>query len=139
MLHVHNHGAHGFGTRIGGTSPAPFDTMNLGIAQAPGEPDTEERIAENGRRLLAAVGATGAVLVRIRQVHGRDVVAAGAVAPGGAPTCEGDALVVREPGVASTGAAHLDWRRARLEANEARVRHLTGFETGFSKVAALET
>ena len=66
---------HGFGTRIGGVSPAPFDSLNLGIAQAPGEPDTEERVAENGRRLLAAIGAPGATLVRIRQVHGNGVVA----------------------------------------------------------------
>jgi YfiH family protein len=91
---------HGFGTRIGGTSPAPFDSLNLGIAQAPGEPDTEERVAENGRRLLAAIGASGATLVRIRQVHGNGVVACGAGMPGGPPACEGDALVTREPGIA---------------------------------------
>jgi YfiH family protein len=93
--------AHGFGTRIGGISPAPFDSLNLGIAQAPGEPDTEEHVAENGRRLLEAVGAPGATLVRIRQVHGNGVVACGATTPGGPPTCEGDALVTCEPGVAA--------------------------------------
>ena len=92
---------HGFGTRIGGVSPAPFDSLNLGIAQAPGEPDTEERVAENGRRLLAAIGAPGATLVRIRQVHGNGVVACGAGTAGGPPACEGDALVVRDAGVAA--------------------------------------
>lgn len=49
---------HGFSTRTGGVSVAPFDTMNLGVAQAPGEPDSDANIAQNAERLLCAIEAS---------------------------------------------------------------------------------
>ncbi|MSR33240.1 MAG: laccase domain-containing protein [Phycisphaerales bacterium] len=62
--------AHAFSTRIGGVSPAPFDSMNLGIADAPGEPDEWTRVNENWRRLLLAGSMGERQLVRAAQVHG---------------------------------------------------------------------
>jgi YfiH family protein len=64
---------HGFSTRLGGESPAPFDSLNLGLADAPGEPDAWERVERNWARLLRATGMQGRTLVRLRQIHG-DVV-----------------------------------------------------------------
>lgn len=55
--------AHGFTTRAGGTSPPPFDTLNLGGKWG----DDPAHVTENRRRLAVAVG--GAPVVA-RQVHG---------------------------------------------------------------------
>ena len=38
----------GFSTRVGGVSPAPWDSLNLGAARG----DAPERVAENFRRFL---------------------------------------------------------------------------------------
>lgn len=62
--------AHAFSTRIGGVSAAPFDGMNLGIADAPGEPDTWTHVNENWRRFLDAAEIGDRQLVRAAQVHG---------------------------------------------------------------------
>ena len=43
-------GRHGFSTRRGGVSPAPWDTLNLG----PGRGDAPENVEENYRRFFAA-------------------------------------------------------------------------------------
>ncbi|MEI6272940.1 MAG: laccase domain-containing protein, partial [Phycisphaerae bacterium] len=68
--------AHAFSTRIGGVSPTPFDSLNLGIADAPGEPDEWERVNENWRRLLQACAMDERQLVRAAQVHGCAVLQA---------------------------------------------------------------
>lgn len=68
--------AHAFSTRIGGVSPAPFDSLNLGIADAPGEPDEWERVNENWRRFLTAVEMCDRQLVRAAQVHSCSVLQA---------------------------------------------------------------
>src|SRR3954470_19227993 len=60
--------AHGFSTRAGGVSPAPFDTLNMGLRWG----DAAENVAENRRRLLRAAGLTGPLYV-VRQVHGTAV------------------------------------------------------------------
>ena len=60
---------HGFSTRLGGVSPAPFDTLNLGLSQG----DDPARVRENYRRFCAAVGADVDRLVCSHQVHG-DVI-----------------------------------------------------------------
>ena len=79
-------------TTGGGVSAAPFDSMNLGIASAPGEPDTEANVDANAARLMQAIGAGDARMVRVRQVHGRAVHAC---APGAGPgaAAEADAVV----------------------------------------------
>jgi hypothetical protein len=84
---------HGFGTRHGGVSAAPFDTLNLGIAQAPGDPDTDANVAENARRLMEAIGAPESAMVRVRQVHGCAVHACRGDERFGPPGPDADALV----------------------------------------------
>jgi hypothetical protein len=82
---------HGFTTRSGGVSPAPWDAMNLGDAVG----DDPGRVAENWERLRAAVGLRFA---RVRQVHGdRIVVAAEPHGPGE----DADAVATAAPGVAA--------------------------------------
>ena len=44
---------HGFSTRVGGVSPAPWDSLNLGGSCG----DDPERVSENFRRFCAAIGA----------------------------------------------------------------------------------
>lgn len=56
---------HGFSTRLGGVSPAPWDSLNLG----PGRGDAPENVAENHRRFLSAIGADYRRCVLARQVH----------------------------------------------------------------------
>lgn len=63
---------HGFSTRRGGVSEAPFDSLNLGLAAA-GEPDRRERLLENRRRFAAAIGGEALPWVATRQVHGAAV------------------------------------------------------------------
>ena len=90
--------AHGFSTRLGGVSPAPWDSLNLGANQG----DAPERVAENFSRFLAAVGAVG-VLVKNKQVHGdrvRPVTEADGVPELSLPgTEEADGLMTDRPGV----------------------------------------
>jgi hypothetical protein len=92
---------HGFSTRLGGESPAPFDSLNLGLADAPGEPDQWDRVERNWQRLLRAVGLADRTLVRLRQVHGAVVldadIDAGTVRTS-PPFADGDAVLTSNPG-----------------------------------------
>lgn len=86
---------HGFTTRQGGVSEAPFDTLNLGGRWG----DQPERVAENHRRLHAAAGHDPVYFAT--QVHGTD----GATVVGGAAREEiararADALIAPRPGPA---------------------------------------
>ena len=65
---------HAFSTRIGGISPAPFDSLNLGNPNGCPLQDDYDRIWENYRRLEAAAGCAGRALCRVHQVHGAAVV-----------------------------------------------------------------
>ena len=56
---------HGFSTRIGGVSPAPFDSLNLRTGCA----DSPENLRENFRRFCGAIGADHRRVVLARQVH----------------------------------------------------------------------
>jgi polyphenol oxidase len=57
---------HGFATRRGGVSEAPFDTLNFGRAVG----DTAAAVAENHARLADAVGYAVLRLFETSQVHG---------------------------------------------------------------------
>ena len=57
---------HGFSTRVGGVSPAPWDELNLGGSCG----DDPERVSENFRRFCAAIGTDPDCLVKNQQVHG---------------------------------------------------------------------
>lgn len=91
--------AHGFSTRLGGVSPAPMDSLNLGA----GRGDDPANVSENFRRFCRAVGADGEALVKNHQVHS-DIVRR--VGPGdimSTPeepgTVEADGLITDVPGV----------------------------------------
>ena len=55
-----------FPTREGGVSPAPYDSLNLGLSTD----DAADNVLENRRRLCAAVGLPQERLVVPGQVHG---------------------------------------------------------------------
>jgi YfiH family protein len=65
---------HGFSTRLGGVSMSPFDSLNLGNPQGAAQQDEWERINENYRRLIHAIGASNRERAWVHQVHGGDVV-----------------------------------------------------------------
>lgn len=94
--------AHGFSTRIGGVSPAPWNTMNLGVTCG----DEPDNVRENFRRFCAAVGTSADVLVKNHQVHGdivRCVTARDRTDDLSAPgTFDADGLVTDEVGVCLT-------------------------------------
>ncbi|MDB4936610.1 MAG: hypothetical protein JWP87_3582 [Labilithrix sp.] len=131
------HFAHGFSTRAGGVSEAPYDTLDFAILRDP------ERLRENQRRLAATVGFDPSRLYQTRQVHGRTlVVAQGAPAdlidqeadalvaePG-----SGDAVAVRvadcvpvllaDPQTGRVAAVHAGWRGVVADVVGAAVRYL---------------
>lgn len=81
-----------FTTREGGTSAAPYDSLNLGAHVG----DDPAAVLENRRRVALSVGVRD--LVVADQVHGTDVVEVTRDWPGAAP--EADALVTRVRGLA---------------------------------------
>ena len=124
---------HGFSTRLGGVSPAPFDTLNLGLRQG----DAPENVRENYRRFCAALGADVDRLVCSRQVHGSEIrVVTAADAGKGLDRerdYEVDGLITDEPGLPlaihtadcipvllydpvrhAIGAGHAGWRGTAL-------------------------
>ncbi|HLL89545.1 MAG TPA: peptidoglycan editing factor PgeF [Tepidisphaeraceae bacterium] len=92
---------HAFSTRIGGVSPAPFDSLNLGNPSGCATPDPDERVQENYRRLASAAGFVADRHRRcwVHQVHGPEVetVAAAASFENGRPA---DALATADAGAA---------------------------------------
>lgn len=120
--------AHAFTTRRGGVSEAPFDSLNLGLHRG----DKEENVAENRRRLSAALGFDLNKLVLTHQTHSdivRVVGAKDAVGFDHRLYPESDGIITNEPGVAlwvftadctpillwdsvsgAVGAVHAGWR-----------------------------
>jgi purine-nucleoside/S-methyl-5'-thioadenosine phosphorylase / adenosine deaminase len=78
--------------RSGGTSLAPYDSLNL----AGYVDDDEAAVAENRRRLAGALGLPGERLVVMDSVHGADVAVV--TGPGVVPGV--DALLTQEPDLA---------------------------------------
>jgi polyphenol oxidase len=85
----------GFTDREGGTSAAPFGSLNLG-----GKVGDDPVAVESNRSLVAgAMGVRADRLLFVRQVHGPDVVEVdGPWGSDGAP--EADGMVTTEPGLA---------------------------------------
>ena len=97
-----------FTDRLGGVSPEPFDTLNLGRSDV----DAVDRVVANHRLVREAIGV--AETVTIAQIHGKDVWKVGAddVAawhdgaevgdsiPGQTRLVRADAMVTDVPGVA---------------------------------------
>ena len=94
--------AHGFSTRLGGVSPAPMDTLNLGANRR----DDPANVRENFTRFCAAIGADVNALVKNHQIHGdvirpvtREDILPAPESPG---VAEADGLVTDRPGVCLT-------------------------------------
>jgi YfiH family protein len=83
---------HAFSTRIGGTSPPPFDSLNLGNPIGCGVQDDYPRILSHYPLLQAAAGCPGGEWCRLHQVHGDGVVRVKRGEPFDRTT-QGDALV----------------------------------------------
>ncbi|MCI8848994.1 MAG: peptidoglycan editing factor PgeF [Oscillibacter sp.] len=121
---------HGFSTRLGGVSPAPWDSLNL----RPGMGDGRDAMLENYRRFCAVLGVNMEQTVLSRQVHRADVRACGEADAGKGLFRErdydsADALVTDVPGLTlfvfsadcgtvllydpdsgAVGAVHAGWR-----------------------------
>lgn len=119
---------HAFTTRAGGVSAGPYFGQSAARPPAGGlnlddREDDPQLVAENRRRVVAALGFGPARVARLNQVHGTDVREA---RPG---VQDGDALVSTEPGLllaigtadcypllladeaaGVVGAAHAGWR-----------------------------
>jgi YfiH family protein len=80
--------AHGFSTRLGGVSAAPFEALDFALLRDP----VARR--ENVKRLGEAVGFAPGALHQSLQVHGRTVLVADG-APAAMASREADALVAR--------------------------------------------
>ncbi|MBZ0305673.1 MAG: peptidoglycan editing factor PgeF [Anaerolineae bacterium] len=68
---------HGVFTRLGGVSPAPWGTLNLGGTVG----DTPEAVAENHRRMYEILGVNRQRICTVWQVHSADTVIAYEPAP----------------------------------------------------------
>jgi YfiH family protein len=82
---------HGFTTREGGVSAAPWDSLNLSTSTG----DQAGAVEENWVRLRQE---TGLSFARVRQVHGCSVVRRDEAS---GPPPEGDAVATSRPGVAA--------------------------------------
>ena len=93
-----------FSSRLGGSSPAPYDSLNLAILTG----DDHDRVRENRRRLAGALGLDPAAVAIARQVHGAEIGSADEpqapspfAEPGTVDPPERDGHVVSEPGRAA--------------------------------------
>lgn len=124
---------HGFTTRSGGASRAPFDSLNLGTSVG----DDPEHVAENWAILERE---TGLRFARVKQVHGAravhahrptvpvdeaDVVLSRA---SGVAACVSTAdcvpVLLADPGTGLVAAVHAGWRGTLARAVEQAVREL---------------
>lgn len=87
---------HGIFTRHGGVSDAPFGTLNTGGLIG----DDPENVRHNHALMYAALGVDGERVVSTWQVHGIDVVYAGAPVKNRRWIAPADALITDKPGLA---------------------------------------
>ena len=105
---------HGFFTREGGVSGAPYASLNVGR----GSRDAPAAVEQNRARAAAWFGLPPEALLTAYQVHSADALDASAFAGGARP--EGDAVVAREAG-ALCGALSADCAPVLLADAQARV------------------
>ncbi len=115
---------HAVSTRLGGVSPPPFDSLNLTTARG----DSPDHVAENRRRLCAALEISPTALVSPQQVHGARIARVGRGQRGQwIPECDGlitdepetalllrfadcVPLIVYDPEHGAVGIGHAGWR-----------------------------
>lgn len=114
---------HGIFTRIGGLSPAPWQSLNLGSTVG----DSTENVRGNRARLLRAVDRPERSLHEVWQTHSSDVVVV-TEPRGGAPLVQADAMItcsrnvtllmrfadcvpilLFDPEIPAVGLAHAGW------------------------------
>ncbi len=122
---------HGVFTRLGGVSPAPWHTLNVGGTVG----DAPAAVRENHRRIYAALGLSAAQMCTVWQVHGAETIYAQQPRPDGRWLARADGLITDRPGLAlmmrfadcvpilfydpahhATGLAHAGWRGTVLGA-----------------------
>ncbi|MDC0344637.1 peptidoglycan editing factor PgeF [Alphaproteobacteria bacterium] len=81
---------HGFFTRHGGVSTAPFDSLNFSATRG----DPRENCLENATRALNSLGQQARQLIFADQVHGTDVAYVSSIEPVSHPC---DALITDDP------------------------------------------
>ena len=93
---------HGFSTRLGGVSPAPWDSLNLGATLG----DDPVNVRWNFNRFCSVIGTDEEALVKNHQIHSsiirpvtRDDILPDPAQPG---TCEADGLITDQPEVCLT-------------------------------------
>lgn len=91
---------HGFSTRIGGVSPPPFESLNLGNPNGCAIQDDLTHLDRNYELLLKAAGLAGRRLVRVHQVHADRVVWADAQSD--IRHEKADAIATRDPTIAAS-------------------------------------
>lgn len=87
--------SHAFSTRIGGISPIPFRSLNLGLSTE----DHPENILANRRLFLEALKAPEGRLCIQRQVHSADIRWVGEPGEFLSGEREGDGLITDRPGL----------------------------------------
>jgi len=90
------HVVHAAITRRGGISPEPWSSLNVGGTVG----DDSDRVLENRRRTIQALGLPFGSLYDVWQVHGKRVVYAQAPRPINMPHLKADAILTNQPGVA---------------------------------------
>jgi YfiH family protein len=83
---------HGVFSRIGGVSPAPWNSLNLGGTVG----DSPTNVRENLSRILSVSGFSQDQLVQVKQIHSSKVVKANQAADAFE---EGDAITTERPGL----------------------------------------
>ncbi len=87
--------AHAVFTRRGGVSPIPWESLNLGGTVG----DDTERVVENRRRALCAMGSDAQDVYDVWQVHSTDVVHANRPRLVHEPHVRADAIITDRPGL----------------------------------------
>ena len=90
---------HAFTTRLGGISPAPYDSLNLAALVNDPQADASTNVAANFRKIRQAIGCRRHIRAQVNQVHGCAVwrPPAEPVKPVDAPRA--DALATDKPGL----------------------------------------
>ncbi len=142
---------HGFFTRIGGVSEGRFASLNCSVTSG----DDPAALAENRRRVAAAIGVAPDRLLGVTQVHGVAVATVTEPWPAGQGP-RADALVTDRPGIGLgiitadcapvlladpaagvIGAAHAGWRGAAAGTLEAVLAAMAGLGAAPERVVAI--
>ncbi len=89
---------HAFVTRLGGVSPDPYKSLNLGSTNG----DKAENVETNRQRMYAAIGRDPLSRYNSWQVHGVEMLFTEKARPVAVPPAPGDGIFTRNPEVTLT-------------------------------------